>query len=119
MYNDHATYTYSNGDQLDNYIKWKPPLDRCGRWELFAFLPFINTDESDTANATYIIQHRSDTAAADAEDQVVVNLDLFDQQHEPSDVNRWYSLGTYLWSKNANSVGEYVLLGDMTCPNDK
>lgn len=99
---------------VGNMVKWKPPLDRCGNWEIFAYIPRIVNTLSDTASANYQIRYRGDGIAAVSAKTVVVNQDSLTNQFGPSSPNRWYSLGTFPFSLSAGAVGEYVALGDVT-----
>ncbi len=110
----HALWTYRNRNGRDNYLKWKPPLDRCGIWEVFAFIPWIPNGLRDTTNATYQVRHRSGSTPAGKEAVVVLNVQAVNSGFGATRTDRWYSLGTYLWSANADQVGEYVLLSDTT-----
>ncbi len=92
------------------------PLDQCGRWEVYAYIAYINNGKADATGARYKIKHRNGTTPAGIEEQHVVNLDAVNQGFGQSS-DRWQSLGTYLWSASANSAGEYVLLGDTTGVN--
>lgn len=112
--NGHATYTYSNSfAQPDNYLKWKPPLNACGQWEVFAFIPSVNNNVSDTNHAVYQVRHRVGSQAGGATDSVVVDQGSYDQPGLTADM-RWHSLGIFTFSSGADAVGEYVLLGDNT-----
>ena len=110
----HATWTSSSASTLDNFVKWKPPLDRCGRWEVFAFIPYIPNGRADTTNAVYTIRSRAGTTPAGAETTRSVNVEAVNAGFGRGQAERWHSLGTYVWSAAANTVGEYVQLGDVT-----
>ena len=110
--NGHASWTYRNTTRLDNYIKWKPPLDRCGVWEVFAYIPLIPNGLRDTTNAVYTIRHRGGSAPAAVEATRTVDMDAVNKSFGDTRIDRWHSLGTYLFS--AGNAGEYVLLGDTT-----
>jgi pimeloyl-ACP methyl ester carboxylesterase len=106
--NGHATWTYSNSfGQPENFMRWKPPLDQCGDWEVFAFIPWINNGIPDTSNAVYRISYRGGSA------NVTVDHSSYDHEGIPPD-ERWYSLGRFPFSANAHTAGESVLLGDNT-----
>ena len=109
-----ALWTYRNRTGRDNYLKWKPPLDRCGVWEVFAYIPRIPNGLRDTTNATYEIRHRSGSTPAGKEAVVAVNVDAVNAGFGATRTDRWYSLGIYLWSAAADQAGEYVLLSDTT-----
>jgi len=112
--NAHATWTYRNTSGLDNYLKWKPPLDRCGIWEVLAYIPWIQNGLFDTTNAVYKIRHRAGSTPAGVEDVQVVDTDALNKTWGSTRTDRWHSLGSYLWSAGAGSVGEYIFLGDTT-----
>jgi len=106
--NGHATWTQNTPSTLNNYLRWKPPLDRCGNWEVLAFMPYITNNFADTTNAVYRIRHRG------GESTRVVDQHALTGALGAQRTDRWISLGTYVWSANAGAVGEYVLLGDAT-----
>jgi hypothetical protein len=110
----HATWTGSNIDAPDNYMRWKPPLPVCGEWEIFAFIAWVNNQMSDTSHAAYHIRHRSQSAPAGLEERRDVDIDAVNQSFGSTQPQRWYSLGTYTFSADAGAVGEYVQLGDTT-----
>ena len=110
----HATWTSSSTSAPDNFLRWKPPLDRCGQWEVFAFIPFVPNGRASTSNAVYTIRHRAGTAAAGAETTRSVNMEAVNTSLGRGQSERWHSLGTYTWSAGANAAGEYVQLGDVT-----
>jgi hypothetical protein len=110
----HATWTSSSASTPDNVLKWKPPLDRCGQWEVLAFIPFVPNGRASTANAVYTIRHRAGTVAAGAEVTRSVNMEAVNTSLGRGQTERWHSLGTYTWSAGANAAGEYVQLGDVT-----
>ena len=112
--NGSATWTDSKAANPDNYLKWKPPLDQCGNWEVFAYIPWVNNGRPDTTSAQYRIRHRSGRTAAAVEDVRTVDIAALNTGWGRRRTDRWYSLGTYLWSANAHEVGEYVFLGDTT-----
>ena len=109
-----ALWTYRNRTGRDNYLKWKPPLDRCGVWEVLAYIPRIPNGLRDTTNAVYEIRHRSGSTPAGKEAVVAVNVDAVNAGFGATRTDRWYSLGIYLWSAAADQAGEYVLLSDTT-----
>jgi hypothetical protein len=106
--NGHATWTHNTRSTLNNYVRWKPPLDRCGNWEVLAFMPYVANNLVDTANAVYRIRHRG------GESTRVVDQHALTQALGAQRTDRWISLGTYTWSANAGAAGEYVFLGDFT-----
>jgi Bacterial Ig domain len=110
----HATWTGSNVDSPDNYVKWKPPLPVCGQWEVFAFIPWVNNQMSDTSHAVYHIRHRAQTTPAGVEEPRFIDMDAVNQSFSSTQPDRWLSLGTYTFSASAGAAGEYVLLGDTT-----
>jgi pimeloyl-ACP methyl ester carboxylesterase len=106
--NGHATWTYSvTAPQPDNFFRWKPPLDRCGDWEVYAFIPWIDNGIADTANAAYEIKFRTGMVT------VVVDQGSYDRVGIPESA-RWKSLGVFPFSANAHLAGESVTLGDNT-----
>ncbi len=112
--NGHAMWANSNATGQDTYLKWKPPLDRCGNWEVFAYIPWINNNRLDTTNAVYSIKHRGGSTPAGVEDVRAANIAALNETFGRTRTDRWYSLGTYLWSAEAHSAGEYVLQANTT-----
>lgn len=74
----HMFWTYSNGNNTDNYGLWRPNIARAGRYEVLAFIPgwFASTK-----HARYVIHHAGGFSTVE-----ISQYDIYD---------KWASLGTY------------------------
>lgn len=90
----HAYWTYSNGNNIDNYAIWRPNLSSSGNYEVFAFIP---EDHATTTNASYEIHYDGGSTIR------VVNQSNY--------YGVFVSLGTYQFSAGTNG---YVKLADNT-----
>ncbi|HIQ05266.1 MAG TPA: hypothetical protein EYH31_06160 [Anaerolineae bacterium] len=90
----HHWWTYSNGNSVDNYARWRPDLPQSGTWEVSVYIPDAHAT---TRGARYEVYHR------DGDNTVTV-----DQSSHPSS---WLSLGQFPF--DAGTAG-YLRLTDAT-----
>jgi len=99
-YNGHAYWTYCTdtwqSPSVNNWATWTPNLPASGQWEVFAYVPYVNTGRYDTGRARYQIH----TASGD-----------YVVERDQNNNTGWVSLGTYTFSAG---TGGYVRLEDVT-----
>ncbi len=99
-YNGQAWWTYTgetwSGTDANNYGVWTPSLPSAGQYEVFAFIPSINTTRPDTTRAQYEIH--------------TANGDLVVVEQDQNNQSGWVSLGVYAF----DPANAYVRLRDVT-----
>ena len=97
--NRHAYYTFSvtNPTQSTNWGAWRPNILQSGRYEIEIFVPYCDTDESETYGAEYEVHHANG-----------VNYAVVNQQDS---VGLWATLGAYDLSAGTDN---WIRLTDLT-----
>jgi hypothetical protein len=98
-FNTHAYYTWSTTDpaKSTDWGEWRPQINVAGRYEVWAYAPYCDTNRAETGGATYRIQHATGTSFVTA-------------SHN-AHVGTWMKLGEFFFTQGNSGV---IRLTDLT-----